>query len=83
MRQFRRVEAGIPRLRLGGAQRTELAQTILEESQRLDRHVRNLLDMTRLSRPGLALREQSEDCLSLNIWAPAAQPDEAAFPTAP
>ena len=31
-------------------------------------------------RPGrrLALREQSEDCLSLNIWAPATQPDEAA-----
>ncbi|MGB1560493.1 MAG: DUF4118 domain-containing protein [Sinimarinibacterium flocculans] len=47
--------------RLGGAQRTELAQTILEESQRLDRHVRNLLDMTRLSRPGLALREQTVD----------------------
>jgi two-component system sensor histidine kinase KdpD len=36
--------------------RRELLQTVVEESQRLDRHIQNLLDMTRIGKGGLKLR---------------------------
>lgn len=51
--------------RLNADQRRELAQTIFEESQRLDRHVRNLLDMTRLSQAGIRLKEEALDLRDL------------------
>jgi two-component system sensor histidine kinase KdpD len=40
---------------LTAADRNELLQTILSESQRLDRYIQNLLDMTRLGHGGLKL----------------------------
>lgn len=41
--------------------RRELLQTVLEESQRLDRYVQNLLDMTRLAGGAVALRRDWVD----------------------
>lgn len=38
------------------ADRTALLDTIRSEGERLDRHIRNLLDMTRLGHAGIALR---------------------------
>lgn len=45
-------------LRMTAGQRRELLQTICEESEHLNRLVRNLLDMTRLQFGGLALRKE-------------------------
>lgn len=41
--------------------RRELLQTVVEESQRLDRHIQNLLDMTRIGKGGLKLRRDWVD----------------------
>jgi two-component system sensor histidine kinase KdpD len=43
------------------ADRRELLATILDESRRLDRHIQNLLDMTRIGRGGLSLRRDWVD----------------------
>ncbi|MEZ5542299.1 MAG: DUF4118 domain-containing protein [Pseudomonadota bacterium] len=41
--------------------RRELLATVVEEAQRLDRHIQNLLDMTRLGHGGLSLRREWVD----------------------
>lgn len=41
--------------------RRELLVTVLEESRRLDRHIQNLLDMTRIGQGGLRLRRDWVD----------------------
>jgi two-component system sensor histidine kinase KdpD len=41
--------------------RRELLETVVEESQRLDRHIQNLLDMTRIGQGGLKLRRDWVD----------------------
>ncbi|WP_260293732.1 DUF4118 domain-containing protein [Sedimenticola hydrogenitrophicus] len=41
--------------------RTELLETVVEEAQRLDRHIQNLLDMTRLGQGTLTLRRDWVD----------------------
>ncbi|WP_428606824.1 sensor histidine kinase [Sedimenticola sp.] len=41
--------------------RTELLRTVVEEAQRLDRHIQNLLDMTRLGQGTLSLRRDWVD----------------------
>ncbi|WP_437648766.1 DUF4118 domain-containing protein [Sorangium sp. So ce362] len=43
---------------LGPAARRDLTQTVLEEAQRLERLVRNLLDMTRLESGALAVKKE-------------------------
>lgn len=43
------------------ADRTELLETVVEEAQRLDRHIQNLLDMTRLGQGTLNLRRDWVD----------------------
>lgn len=43
------------------ADRRELLMTVVEESQRLDRHIQNLLDMTRIGQGGLQLRRDWVD----------------------
>jgi len=43
------------------ADRRELLATIVDESRRLDRHIQNLLDMTRIGRGGLSLRRDWVD----------------------
>lgn len=56
------VEADGP---LGPAGRRQLAETIREEGERLDRYVQNLLDMTRLGYGALKLRRQPSDLREL------------------
>jgi two-component system sensor histidine kinase KdpD len=41
--------------------RRELLETVVDESQRLDRHIQNLLDMTRIGQGGLKLRRDWVD----------------------
>lgn len=41
--------------------RTELLETVVAEAQRLDRHIQNLLDMTRLGQGNLSLRRDWVD----------------------
>ncbi len=41
--------------------RTELLETVVAEAQRLDRHIQNLLDMTRLGQGSLSLRRDWVD----------------------
>jgi len=41
--------------------RTELLAAVVDEAQRLDRHIQNLLDMTRLGQGGLTLRRDWVD----------------------
>ena len=43
------------------ADRQDLLATIVDESRRLDRHIQNLLDMTRIGRGGLSLRRDWVD----------------------
>lgn len=43
---------------LDASQREDLVQTVCEEAERLDRLVRNLLDMTRIEGPGLEVRRE-------------------------
>ncbi len=43
---------------LDASQRADLLQTVCEEAERLDRLVRNLLDMTRIEGPGLEVRRE-------------------------
>ena len=43
------------------ADRRELLSTVVDEAQRLDRHIQNLLDMTRIGRGGLSLRRDWVD----------------------
>jgi two-component system sensor histidine kinase KdpD len=46
---------------VGAANRRELAQTVRDEAERLNRYIQNLLDMTRLGRGGLTLRRDWVD----------------------
>lgn len=63
---------------LSAADRHELLQTILSESQRLDRYIQNLLDMTRLGHGQLKLER---DWVSVNdILASARQRLKRFFP---
>lgn len=43
------------------ANRKELLMTVVEEAQRLDRHIQNLLDMTRLGQGNLSLKREWVD----------------------
>ncbi len=56
-------------------ERADLVRTILEEARRLDRFVRNLLDMTRLSHGGLRLRRDWVDIADVIGHAVAATRD--------
>lgn len=47
--------------RLEAAHRRDLLQTVLDESQRLNRYIQNLLDMTRLGQPGFVPQRDWED----------------------
>ena len=44
--------------KLDSATRRDLAQTLLEETERLDRFVRDLLDMTRLESGGVRVKKE-------------------------
>jgi len=46
---------------ISGQNRTELLKTVVEEAQRLDRHIQNLLDMTRLGQGNLSLHRDWVD----------------------
>lgn len=46
---------------LTGADKAALLQSVIEEAERLDRHIQNLLDMTRLGQGELRVRRQWED----------------------